>query len=198
MANAEAWSKLAKKYPWPEKRPVDRDLTGWHTKDRKDFLRKHLPNRNGILLELGVWKGLSTDWFLKAFKGLDVVCIDHWKGSEEHHRMDVKKDLPHLYNIFLGNMYLYRQRIIPLRADTLSGMKEVHAAGMAPDVIYIDAAHDYESVKADVNTAIELFPKAMLFGDDWDFPDVNKAVKEVAVKHGRSLRGGKRTWQIIK
>ena len=45
------------------------------------------------------------------------------------------------------------------------------------DVVFIDCAHDYESVKQDYNNACDLEPKYIVF-DDYGLPEENPAVKE--------------------
>lgn len=191
------WDKLAAKFPWPAKRPAERDLTGWHTLSKKRSLTKFIPaETEGVLVELGSWKGQSTDWFLKTFPKLKVIAIDHWRGSEEHQKMSVKKDLPRLYETFLGNMWPHQSRLIPVKRDSLAGLLQVRVVGIKPAVIYVDASHKYQDVKADIKMALRLFPKAILVGDDWPFPDVNKAVREAADEFKKKVRAGRHTWQL--
>ena len=45
------------------------------------------------------------------------------------------------------------------------------------DVVFIDCAHDYNSVKQDYNNACDLEPKYIVF-DDYGLPEKNPAVKE--------------------
>lgn len=94
------------------------------------------------------------------------------------HRLDeeYKTLLPALYETFLVNVWDYRERVVPLRSTTLSGLKLLHRLDVVPDFIYVDAAHDYESVKQDVLTAKKLFPEATLAGDDFNWQDVKRAV----------------------
>jgi hypothetical protein len=48
-------------------------------------------------------------------------------------------------------------------------------------VIYIDADHHYEAAKSDIKKALELFPEAILVGDDYgNYEDVRRAVHECA------------------
>jgi hypothetical protein len=50
-----------------------------------------------------------------------------------------------------------------------------------PDVVYIDADHHYEAAKSDIKKALELFPEALLVGDDYgNYEDVRRAVHECA------------------
>ena len=49
-----------------------------------------------------------------------------------------------------------------------------------PELVYIDADHRYDSVVADLATAAELFPRATIVGDDWNWESVRAAVEAVA------------------
>lgn len=60
--------------------------------------------------------------------------------------------------------------------DTLQGMKLIFESGIQPDLIYVDASHDEVSVRNDVETALTLFPQAILVGDDWTAESVQKAI----------------------
>lgn len=198
MSKTFKWNRLATDYPWPKSRPKYRDLQGWHSVDRQTALKAMLPaGLSGILVELGSWKGQSTEWFLKTYSGLRVVAIDHWKGSAEHHRMAVKKDLPKLYEIFVGNMWGYRERLIPMRETTSQGLRLVSKYGLQVEAIYVDAAHDYESVCNDIEDSIKLFPGSLLLGDDYPYHDVKSAVTDTAKKHNRLIRTKGRIWQLI-
>lgn len=53
--------------------------------------------------------------------------------------------------------------------------------GIKPDIIYIDADHHYDAAKSDILKSLELFPDAILVGDDYgNYEDVRRAVHECA------------------
>lgn len=132
-----------------------------------------------VILELGSWLGKSTRFFASSSLNASVIAIDHWKGSTEHHQNpDWKGFLPTLYETFIKNCWIYKDRIIPVRNDTVSGMKIVAQYEIHPDLIFIDASHDYASVKADLTTALCLFPDAAICGDDYQWSDLQKAIRE--------------------
>jgi hypothetical protein len=58
---------------------------------------------------------------------------------------------------------------------------------VSPDLIYVDANHHYQPVLDDVSLCVELFPDALIVGDDWHYEEVQRAVKEVAAKHDKEL-----------
>lgn len=60
-------------------------------------------------------------------------------------------------------------------------MPHIIFAGIIPDIIYIDADHHYQAAKNDIMRSLELFPRALLVGDDYgNYEDVRKAVHECA------------------
>jgi hypothetical protein len=63
-----------------------------------------------------------------------------------------------------------------------------------PDLIYIDAAHDTESVASDVATALRLFPKSVLVGDDWSWDSVRTGVERAFSCSGRVIQSKGVCW----
>lgn len=170
-------STLKESYPWPDQRPdVPPRDHGWFS-GRADVFKQFTGPHVEIFLELGSWMGKSATWFAQHCPNAMIICVDHWQGSPEHLRKEKwKKHLPTLYETFLTNMWDLRDRVIPIRAKSLPGMKVVAAASVQPDIVYIDAAHDAESVYHDLRTALELFPNARILGDDWPIEGVRDGV----------------------
>ena len=85
--------------------------------------------------------------------------------------------------------------IVPLRMTTLQGMEVLRAAGVQPQVVYIDADHHYLPAKMDIEFCLKHFPQAQILGDDWDYPDVQRAAKELAVQYGKTIIAeGNKCW----
>ena len=61
--------------------------------------------------------------------------------------------------------------------DSCEAMQLLHRISMLPDIVYVDACHHYEGAYRDVNTAMSMFPRAHIIGDDWDYDDVRKAAQ---------------------
>jgi predicted O-methyltransferase YrrM len=68
----------------------------------------------------------------------------------------------------------------------------------AADLIFIDGNHDYDDVRADIHNYFPfLAPGGIMFGDDFGWAGVKKAVHEFAGKHNLTvLSPGGRTWMI--
>ena len=176
---------LRERYPWPAERPdLPEDWHGWLCPDTARALVQHLFDNTRLVIELGTWLGVSARAILTNAPLATLVCIDHWKGSPEHHADPIGGDwhrrLATLYDVFLTNLWPWQDRVIPLRADTLAGMQEVAAAGVNPDLVYVDSEHSVERVTAELRFISERWPNAWIIGDDYD----NSAVKLAADQHG--------------
>jgi len=74
-----------------------------------------------------------------------------------------------------------------MRMATAEAMRTLSKQDVQPDLICIDGDHRYSEVKADIDIALELFPDAVIFGADYDFRDVERAVQEVAKRLRRDV-----------
>lgn len=185
-------------YPWPDVKPRISDppprIEGWGLPEF--LLKANLRDNTRIVLELGSWLGESARFMLEHAPNAIVICVDHWLGSSEH--IDSCSDmLPHLYNNFLAVNWDHRDRLIPIREDTAAGLELVAEYGIKPDLIYIDASHDYEDVIWDLELSSRLFPDAQVIGDDYDFPGVRRAVNHHVYSRRIGVQMAGRGWQLI-
>jgi hypothetical protein len=176
---------LRQRYPWPTVKPaVKPDLANTMFSNAQE-MKALLNNSLHIIVELGSWLGSSTRFILDHAPRATVIAVDHWRGSTEHHAQGIySSKLPTLYETFLVNCWNYANRLIPVRQTTLDGLTEIYALGIVPDAVYVDAAHDYDSVMADLEKVYELFPHTFIMGDDWGWPTVRAAVIAFARKYG--------------
>jgi len=150
-------------------------------------------------VEVGAWKGASA-----AFMAVEIVnsgkhirfdCVDTWKGSVEHHYdIDVKNDT--LYETFLRNMEPVQGYYNPIRMTSVDASKLYLDKSL--DFVYIDASHDYQSVKQDI---LSWYPKiksgGKLAGHDFDIPSVKKAVFDI-LNSEYTIMCDEKNWFIIK
>jgi hypothetical protein len=167
---------LKAKYVWPDPMPTVPPLVhGWWS-GAKHFSHFVGPQVK-VYAEVGSWLGKSATWFAEQCPNATIICVDHWEGSAEHKKnVEWNAMLPTLYDTFLVNMKDYKDRLIPLRTDSVNGMHEMHYHGVTPDILYIDASHDEENVYKDLITALKLFPEAKIIGDDWKYGPVKAGV----------------------
>jgi hypothetical protein len=160
----------------------------------------HACEDNSHFVEVGVWKGRSASYMaveiINSNKNIKFDCVDTWEGSDEHKDpalaayeplLDIKDGL---YNEFLKNTQPVKHIINPIRLPSLEAANLYEDNTL--DFVFIDAAHDYESVKKDITA---WFPKikkgGTIAGHDYSWcEDVRKAVheffqeKEIHVREG--------------
>ncbi len=183
--------------------PADRfasDLQGWHS--NHVYLTRAIQEvRPQIVVEVGVWKGASVVTLAKAIQGLKldavVIAIDTWLGSSEHYLwekfipdMDFEFGYPRLYHKFATNMVKERVAdiVVPLPLDSINAFQLLKEKNIRPDVLHIDAGHDYLSVMADLKAWWPQLNKGgILIGDDYfkkpiigqgKWPEVRQAFDE--------------------
>lgn len=139
-------------------------------------------------VEIGVWQGKSVCFaaveIINRNRNITIDAVDTWRGTFNQPEL-INNELvveDKLYDIFLENIKPVSHIIKPVRMDSVSAAYTYPDQSL--DFVYIDAAHDYESVKADINA---WFPKVktggFIGGHDYgnnDQPDggVLKAVHE--------------------
>jgi hypothetical protein len=119
----------------------------------------------------------------------DYLAVDHFTGSTEHNNnIDY-------YNISLNNLKPIIDKIKLIKNDSLNESKKHDDSSF--DVIYIDASHDYDSVKKDIITWLpKLKVGGIICGDDYinGWPGVVKAVNECFPNGVNKI--GKQQWWI--
>ena len=130
-------------------------------------------------VEVGSFLGKSAVFMaveiINSGKNIRFDCVDHWKGSEEHH--DNKKiDTENLYEDFIKNIEPVKSIITPVRIDSIDASKLYHPNSL--DFIFIDASHDEPSVRKDLAYwYLRLKEDGMIAGDDIDDKEVANAVR---------------------
>jgi hypothetical protein len=152
-------------------------------------------------VEVGSWKGKSSTYMgveiLNSNKKIKFDCVDTWLGSEEH--IDSKSSCYEplleikdgLYNEFLKNIEPLKSVINPIRMTSVEASTLYEDESL--DFVYIDGAHDYDSVYDDIQ---HWFPKVKvggyIGGDDLDWKGVNMAVYDNFEHNFISIKG--KTW----
>lgn len=139
---------------------------------------------DGIFVEIGAWKGRSTAFLaveaIKSGKAIDLHVVDTFEGSDEpEHHGD--RDINRLRQVFDHNIAPVAEFL------TVHQMTSVDAAARFADgsvsFALIDAAHDYDSVKADIAAWLpKMKTGGWLCGDDIAWGDdrpVERAVTEM-------------------
>ncbi|KAL3915739.1 MAG: hypothetical protein SGPRY_007102 [Prymnesium sp.] len=190
---ATKWRLRASKLRlWPDEEPqVEKRMHGWVHRGNEALLRRLIASRRPrIIVELGSWLGLSTTLLLEETEAqlASVFSVDMWDAEllrtcqAEQYTTDpeaqsILNSVP-LFSTFLANLWDYRHRLFPLRMSSLEGLACIQALEAPVDMIYVDADHSYNAVLADLQACHAKFPRALIVGDDWQWPEVRKAVRQ--------------------
>jgi len=190
---------LKTKYAYPLEKPnAPAIVKGWKSNWTKQFLSLLDPAKKSVIVELGVWFGKTSKLFLKNFPNATLISVDTFSGGVEHQpgMAAYEPELPKLFDIFRVNTWEDRERVIPLRMMSWQGLYEIWKHNIKPDLIYIDASHEYKDVKLDLETAYKLFPYAAICGDDYPIKGVKKAVDEFEINSGVKVNRDGRFWNL--
>ena len=174
------------------------DIQGWF--DFADIYEEAIARaRDGdVLVEVGCWLGKSSAYLHQIAKasGKDITLmfVDTWRGESIGPPYDavISANGGDVFNVWKKNMtgcgidfFGAHPRIIVSRRTS------VEAAALAADsslaFVFIDAAHDYESVKADLAAWLpKLAPHGHIAGHDYGCPDVARAVDEALTARTRN------------
>lgn len=189
------------------------DLDGWGGNDQifKDIIKLAEPK---VIVELGTWKGQSAINMGKILVELGlneskIYAIDTWLGAIEFwtsHKDTPERNLllhngyPQIYYQFLSNVVHNKLTnvIIPIPNTTITGMKILASKNIKPDLIYIDASHEYDDVYADLKFANTMVEKGIIFGHDYDWCAGVKGAVDTFVKEKNLNLESKGAFWIIK
>jgi hypothetical protein len=195
-------AKLAADFPWPQASPqvpIPIGPLGWLADGAAAVLSSELTLATRVVVELGSWLGMSTRFIADHAACAAVIAIDHWQGSVEHQEHAEFRDmLPRLHESFLAMNWSYRLRVIPPEMTKIEGLEVVAAHEVVPDLIYIDADHRYDALLEDLSSDSRLFSDAVVVGDDYDCPDVQRAVTDFASKRDRVVQAVGENWRAWK
>jgi predicted O-methyltransferase YrrM len=127
------------------------------------FEKKKLLDKNLNILEIGVFEGLSSIFFLKQFKKSKLYAVDTFKGSAEHSKLS---NLDHLKKRYISNTFLYKKniKVFPFKSDIFF---KKHSSKMF-DLIHIDGDHHYKSVLNDARNSFKILKiNGILIFDDY-------------------------------
>jgi hypothetical protein len=137
-------------------------------------------------VEVGSFKGRSAAFMaveiINSGKQIKFDCVDTWQGSAEHQAGQSWQDADviagTLFNSFTANMAPVAGHYTAIRQQSAVGAEMY--ANETLDFVFIDAAHDYDSVKADITAWLpKVKAGGILAGHDWHYASVQQAVLEL-------------------
>lgn len=160
-------------------------IQGWMSEPELRWLYA-AAQRCDTVVELGSWKGRSS-YALAAGVRTRLYCVDTFAGSEQ------ERDTNHaeardgkILDQFLGNMAPFMDeqpwgRFSQYASGKLSVTVQDHNAAAADlpdaDMVFLDGAHDYASVLANIK-AWKPKCRKLFAGHDLDWPGVLRAASE--------------------
>jgi predicted O-methyltransferase YrrM len=130
---------------------------------KKFFEKKKIFNKKCNILEIGVFEGLSSIFFLKQFKKSKLYAVDTFKGSAEHSKLT---NLSHLKKRYISNTFSYKNniKVFAFKSDIFF---KKHSSQIF-DLIYIDGDHHYISLLNDARNSFKILKKnGILIFDDY-------------------------------
>lgn len=174
-----------------------------HVEYDRAFYLKYLAEENQIevrsIAEIGVWRGKNAFFLRHLFPDAHLYLIDPWALTAEY----LEKGEPPLreqeayeesFKIVTG-IFKGDEKVSIIRKTSIEGAKDVPDE---LDLVFIDGAHDYDSVMQDIATWRKKTRKGgMLSGHDFqrNFPGVMRAVDE-SLK-GKYIVGKGAVWATI-
>lgn len=205
----KAWEMLnlikSKMFPpdtLPPQSEIQTDTQGWMSRNYLNFfdeaLRRSATVEQPLIIEVGTWKGHSAiamafELYKRNLNGR-IVCVDTFLGSPEHY---VEEEYRSLYDLVDGIPDL-RQRFVknvrytgalpyiwPFVISSAQAASYFIQNNVLADIIYIDAGHEYESVKLDIELYWSVLkPGGSMILDDYKWEGVKKAVDEFGASSG--------------
>ena len=149
-----------------------------------------------IIVEIGVWKGGSLITMARHLQQsqLDAVAIgidtrlgssEHWIWRDRFPDLGFIAGYPNLYMKFAANVFDQNVQdfVVPLPLDSVNAFHLLMHYSIKPDIVHIDAGHDFQSVTSDLSLWWPfLNPGGVLIGDDYFdsrvWPEVNRGFDE--------------------
>jgi len=161
-------------------------IQGWMERPEIIWLAEQ-SSKHKVIAEIGSYMGRSTRALADNTPGM-VYAIDDFTGPRE---IEIA-DRDGIFNKFVENMAGLESRLSVIRANH----RNLPPLDFYPDFVFIDGAHEYEAVKADIEFWLpRLAPKGMISGHDYGWAaGVNRAVDEVFPLH--KVAPGTSIWYV--
>jgi predicted O-methyltransferase YrrM len=189
----------------------DAKLTGWNG-DSPLLPMLVAEVKPKLIVEVGSWMGQSSINLAKAIKSLNLdctlICVDTWLGSIEHWQdpnikpmLNLKHGRPDFYDTFLSNVKAagVDDVVVPVSMPSLVAANYLKGAKLNADLIHLDGSNEQFDVFHDlVNYWDLLNPGGMCFSDDWNWTQVQEAIKAFCAQTGTPVINQNIHWMIRK
>ena len=128
----------------------------------------YLLNRRGLLgdaVEIGVKAGEFSEWILDHWHGRRLVCVDPWGAYSTGTQTVEQSEQERLYRQTRERLARFSDRSDVWRMTSLDAARRLEPASL--DFVYLDARHEYEHVREDVEAWWPLVrPGGIMAGHD--------------------------------
>jgi hypothetical protein len=170
------------------------EIPGWFQwRSAQEESVAHFP-AGSRLIEVGTYVGRSLCSLAEVIdhsgKEITLIGVDTCRGSgpEGYRQKDYHGEMVQQGGgTFAGQLHRniiecgYADKVILIIADSITASRQFSDRSI--DWVHLDALHEYESVKADINAWLpKVKPGGWLSGDDYDevkWPEVVSAVRDV-------------------
>jgi hypothetical protein len=185
------------------------DIHGWF--DWEGIYKEAVSKTSrGTFVEVGSWMGKSACFMGECIKSsgkkIDLHCVDIWDDSYTVDNSVLasekqKSGVSSLFGLFNYNMSRYGVNGYITTHKTTSVLASAEFADSSLDMVFLDGAHDYESVKKDLECWYPKLKSGAIFaGHDyfWSHDGVQVAVDEFFAHQNRSFKTIGQCWYIRK
>jgi predicted O-methyltransferase YrrM len=161
-------------------------LEGWFNMEKQYLELLDATPESGTFVELGCYKGKSTSFIgveiHKQKRDINFFAIDSFEGATNSTDVNEVKAYEGISEI--EESYTYNIAQIGNKIKTIVSLSHEAAQYFddnSVDVIFIDAGHSYEAVKADIQAWLpKMKPNGIMAGHDFNaWHGVNRAVTQV-------------------
>lgn len=157
-------------------------IAGWMAWDELAYLATKAKDAK-VIVELGSWKGRSTKAMAMTTKGR-IYAVDSWRGSTEGDATGVEateRGRDAIKGEFYDNVGTpHAKSVVVVDCEHAFAGQALRDRVGEVDFAFIDGDHQYEHVKRDILTCLDLMaPGGVLCGHDTNEPGVLKAVNEL-------------------
>jgi hypothetical protein len=161
-----------------------RDIPGWNSDITPwaEWIAPRIP-KGGTYLEIGTFLGASLATMGELRPDINLIAVDPWDSAPAPgweglgvFAADVEREGGDLFLAFLRCMLKHAPDVLR-RTRVIRGTARTIKLTEAVDFLFIDGAHDFESVKQDLYAFAGCVRHGgIIAGHDYDFPGVKKAV----------------------
>ena len=175
-----------------------RGIDGWFSEDEgRWYARFARALTGGVFVEVGSWKGRSTSFIGRICNanGTRLVCVDHWKGSQDvlQARYAAALAIEDVEQTFRANMQALGITVEVLAEPSRTAATRFERGTI--DRVFLDGSHDGKSVAEDLAIWSErLREDGVLAGHDYSVkhPELCAAVDAFASSRGLVVNRGPR------